>query len=113
VSDAHVFTASRTGEEAVHGATDPWLALTGRFEEGEATLVFRRGEDTADRAADPTRDPWFVRLSGYPGVGLSLAWDARVATTAAAPLARSVRVLVVDGRLDRAGIEDLLAAHPV
>lgn len=113
VSEAHVFTPSRAGEEAVHGATDPWLALTGRFADGEATLVFRRDGDTVDPAAAPARDPWFVRLSGYPGVGLSLAWDARVVTTAAAPLARSVRVMVVDGRLDRTGVEDILAAHPV
>nr|WP_232483143.1 DUF6807 family protein [Brevibacterium yomogidense] len=93
VADAQVFTSSQDGEEAVHGSTDDWLAVSGRFADGEATLVFRRG--------DAAGDPWFVRLSGYPGVGLSLAWENRVTTTSAAPLTRSVRVLVVDGTLTR------------
>lgn len=101
VADAHVFTSSHDGEETVHGSTDDWLALSGRFADGEATLVLHRGDEAGD--------PWFVRLSGYPGVGLSLAWDARVITTSAAPVARSVRALVVDGALTRDEVAALLS----
>ncbi|GAA1745406.1 DUF6807 family protein [Kocuria aegyptia] len=99
-ADADVFTADAVGEEAVHGSTSPWLAFSADVAGGPATLVLRRGDDAAD--------PWFVRHSGYPGVGLALAWDAAVTTTPTRPVEREVRVLVVDGRLDAARVEALL-----
>lgn len=99
-TDADVFTADAVGEDAVHGSTSPWLAFSADFAGRPATLVLRRGDDSAD--------PWFVRHAGYPGVGLALAWDAAVTTTTDRPLEREVRVLVVDGRLDAARAEALL-----
>ncbi|MFE7632258.1 DUF6807 family protein [Kocuria sp. NPDC057446] len=99
--DADVFTAEAAGEDAVHGSTAPWLAFAADFAGRPATLVLRRGDDSAD--------PWFVRHAGYPGVGLALAWDTAVTTTTERPVEREVRVLVVDGRLDAAAVEELLA----
>lgn len=98
--DADVFTAEAAGEEAVHGSTAPWLAFAADFAGHPATLVLRRGDDSAD--------PWFVRHAGYPGVGLALAWDTAVTTTTERPVEREVRVLVVDGRLDAAAVGELL-----
>ncbi len=99
-TDADVFTADAAGEQAVHGSTSPWLAFSAEFAGRPATLVLRRGDDSAD--------PWFVRHAGYPGVGLALAWDAPVTTTTDRPVEREVRVLVVDGRLDTPRVEALL-----
>lgn len=99
-ADADVFTADAAGEESVHGSTSPWLAFAADFAGGPATLVLRRGGDSAD--------PWFVRHAGYPGVGLALAWDTPVTTTTVRPVEREVHVLVVDGRLDAARVAALL-----
>ncbi|MFC9950558.1 DUF6807 family protein, partial [Streptomyces prasinus] len=63
-----VFTASGEGEEEVHGRPADWLALAG----ADWTLVF------AGATAATRRDPWFVRATEYPGVGSSLAHDARL-----------------------------------
>lgn len=105
VGRPEVFTATEAGEEAAHGSSAPWLAFVADFgpERAEATLVF---------AADDA-DPWFVRCGGYPGVGRSLAWDRPVVTAVDAPVRRSVRVLVADGRMDRSRIASLLAAGRV
>ncbi|WP_010525992.1 DUF6807 family protein [Nesterenkonia sp. F] len=95
VEDAAICTAEAEGEEGVHGSVTDWLMYSGRFGSvhggGEATLVL----------ASTDADPWFVRCSGYPGVGMSLAWDAPVAAEPGRQVARRVRVAVVDGRLDR------------
>lgn len=99
-ADADVFTADAAGEDAVHGSVSPWLAFSAEFSGRPATLVLRHGGASAD--------PWFVRVSGYPGVGLSLAWDSPVTTSPEAPVERAVHVLVVDGRLDTARVEALL-----
>lgn len=100
-TDVRVRTADAEGEDAVHGSTAPWLAWTAQFPDGPATLVF---------VPDPQEDdPWFVRCSGYPGVGLSLAWDAPVRTTSSAPISRSVSVVVMDGRVDDDGVARLVA----
>ncbi|MFD5111785.1 PmoA family protein [Streptomyces sp. NPDC058391] len=85
------FTEDATGEDAVHGRTADWLALTGP----DWTLIFAGAdEDTRD-------DPWFVRTAGYPGVGSSPAWRRRLPLPAGARLARRVVTVVADGRLDR------------
>ncbi|MET9496841.1 PmoA family protein [Streptomyces sp. NPDC006552] len=87
-----VFTAAHQGEAAVHGRTADWLALAG----GGWTLVF------AGATAETRRDPWFVRAAEYPGVGSSLACDARLPIAAGATVVRRVVTVVADGRLDRA-----------
>ncbi|WP_345472043.1 PmoA family protein [Glutamicibacter ectropisis] len=101
-SNPQIFTDSLVGEEQVHGSLSPWLAFSADFfseavglsqrgtGHGEATLIFCSDEG----------DPWFVRSSGYPGVGSSLAWDAPVVLEPGTSLTRRLRVLVVDGRLN-------------
>jgi hypothetical protein len=77
-----------TGDDP-HGTADPWLAVTvaDRY-----TLVFQ-GLAGADR--------WFVRTSEYVGVCAALAFDEPLPIKPAAPLARTIQVLVADGVLDR------------
>ncbi|WP_022872774.1 DUF6807 family protein [Nesterenkonia alba] len=121
VEDALILTADAEGEEAVHGSLTDWLAISGEFTPlpsrhgagGPATLLFLRGDGlglgTARRttdelaagtdAASGNPDPWFVRYSGYPGIGMSLAWDTAVVTQPGETVQRSVRVLVADGRM--------------
>lgn len=86
-----VFTADHEGEEAVHGRSADWLALSG----ADWTLVFAGATD------DTRKDPWFVRTAEYPGVGSSLAWDARLPVPAGGTVVRRVVTVVADGRLDR------------
>lgn len=99
--DVDVRTADHEGEDAVHGTTAPWLAWSADFDGGPATLVFL--------ASPEAPDPWFVRAEGYAGVGLSLAWDTPVTVRPEAPVTRTVRVLVADGRLDTGRVEELAA----
>lgn len=86
-----VFTAGAEGEEAVHGRRADWLALAG----STWTLVFAG-------ATEPTRrDPWFVRTAEYPGVGSSLAHDARLPVPPGGTVVRRIVTVVADGRLGR------------
>jgi hypothetical protein len=80
--------------DAPHGTADPWLAVTvaDRY-----TLVF-------DGLADADR--WFVRTEEYVGVCAALAFDEVLPIKPAAPLARTISVLVADGVLTRSQIED-------
>ncbi|CAL9419622.1 hypothetical protein SUDANB15_01814 [Streptomyces sp. enrichment culture] len=86
-----VFTADAEGEDEVHGRRADWLALAG----SAWTLVFAG-------ATGPTRrDPWFVRTAEYPGVGSSLAHDARLPVPPGETLVRRIVTVVADGRLGR------------
>jgi predicted dehydrogenase len=98
--DAEVWSATGSGEAELHGAVTPWLAWTGTFDGGPATLVFVAAEGCAD--------PWFVRVGSYPGVGQSLAWDSPVIVSPEAAARRRVTVLVADGRLETADIQTLI-----
>lgn len=110
VADPQIFTQSSSGESEVHGAQSPWLAFSAAFSSdsvslddladghGDATLIFCSGND----------DPWFVRSSGYPGVGSSLAWSSPIVLAPHESVSRQLRVLVVDGRAP-AQSADLLA----
>ena len=76
-ADVQVFTAVANGEEEVHGRVAPWLAWSADFaagpgQSGPATVVITG----ADAAA--AGEPWFVRVSDYPGIGSALAWDRPV-----------------------------------
>ena len=61
------------------------------------------------RASPQAPDPWFVRHSGYPGVGLSLAWESPVAVEPGKPIHRTVSVLIADGFLASQDIDQLIA----
>jgi hypothetical protein len=86
-----VFTPDREGEAEVHGARADWLALAG----STWTLVFAGATDVT------RRDPWFVRTAEYPGVGSSLAYDARLPVPPGETVVRRVVTVVADGPLSR------------
>ncbi len=50
-----------------------------------------------------------MRVSDYPGVGASLAWDRAVAASPSAPVRRSYRLLIADGRLGDDAVAELVA----
>jgi hypothetical protein len=83
-----VLTPTGDGEEAANGSTGEWVAVRG----SAYTLVFSGLADG---------DHWFVRASGYPGVGTALAWERPLAVPVGTAIRRRHRVLVADGRLDR------------
>ena len=93
-----VFTATAHGEQDVHGTVAPWVAWTADFHagpglSGPATIV------VAAPDAGTAQEPWFVRVSGYPGLGSALAWDRARRLDPGAPLRRRFDVAVADGRL--------------
>lgn len=90
---ASVFSASATGEEAVNGSTEPWVALRGTGPDGRAyTLVFT-GLGDGDR--------WFVRAAMYPGMGVAFAFAQPVTIAAGRKRRGRHGVVVADGTLDR------------
>ena len=97
--EVDVFTPTARGEEAVHGTVAPWVAWSADFGagpgmSGPATIVVA----SADAAGHA--EPWFVRVSGYPGLGSALAWDRPLTLSPGQPLERRFDILVADGRLD-------------
>ncbi|MEY7975346.1 PmoA family protein [Streptomyces pilosus] len=84
-----VFTARAEGVSEVHGRTADWIALAG----SGWTLVF------AGVTAATRQDPWFVRTAEYPGVGSSLAHDARLPLPPGETVVRRIVTVVADGRL--------------
>ena len=102
VVDARVFTAASDGEPAVHGSVAPWMAF-GAGGPAPFTVVLA-GLDEATR-----RDPWFVRIDDYPGLGSQLAARQPVLLEPGASTTRSFRALVADGTPDREAIEAGLA----
>jgi hypothetical protein len=106
--DVDVFTATARGEQAVHGTVAPWLAWSADFAagpgiSGPATLV------VTGTAAVRHGEPWFVRVSGYPGLGSALAWDRPQVLGAGQTLERRFDILVADGRLDRDAVAAMVA----
>ncbi|MGI5520620.1 PmoA family protein [Micromonospora sp. CA-259024] len=91
---ASVFSASATGEEAVNGSAEPWVALRGTGPDGRAyTLVFA-GLGDGDR--------WFTRTAMYAGVGVAFAFERPVTIAANTERSGRHRVVIADGALDRA-----------
>ncbi|MET9195248.1 PmoA family protein [Streptomyces olivaceus] len=93
-----VLTADRDGEAEVHGTRADWLALTG----DTWSLVF------AGATGRTRQDPWFVRTGEYPGVGSSLAHDARLTVAPGDTAVRRIVTVVADGRLDADGAATLV-----
>ncbi|MBW4093901.1 MAG: Gfo/Idh/MocA family oxidoreductase [Acidobacteria bacterium] len=89
VDGINVRTATAQGEEAVHGSRTPWLAWSANFAGQPATLIFQTPPEA--------NDPWFVRASGYPGVGSSLAWDTAVVLQPGESLTRTIAVTIANG----------------
>ena len=83
-----VFTAGAAGEEAVHGTISRWIAVTAADPGGrEWSVVIEH---------DEPRDPWFVRVADYPGVGAALAWDTPVDLGPGDDLRRAFGAVIVD-----------------
>ena len=83
--DAHAFTATQQGEEAVNGSAEPWVAVT---VDRAYTLVFD-GLAGADR--------WFVRTGDYVGVCAALAFEKPLVIAGGETVERRLGVLVADG----------------
>ena len=106
--DVDVFTPNARGEEGVHGTVAPWLAWSADFTAGPGTS----GPATVVvTAADAVRsaEPWFVRVSDYPGLGSALAWDSPLALAQGQTLDRRFDLVVADGRLDHDAVAALVA----
>ncbi|MGI8457531.1 MAG: DUF6807 family protein [Propionibacteriaceae bacterium] len=107
-ADVDVLTSTARGEEAVHGSVAPWVAWSADFGagpgvSGPATVVVA-SPDVVEHA-----EPWFVRVEGYAGLGSALAWDRPLVLAAGDSVPRTFEVLVIDGRLDAAGIATAVA----
>jgi hypothetical protein len=89
----HVYTATATGEQAVHNCAAQWLAWADRSV--GFTLVFT-GTNQATRD-----DPWFVRVEEYPGVGSQLAARDSLTLPPGGAATRGLRTLLADGTLNR------------
>ncbi|MBM7807912.1 hypothetical protein JOD57_003749 [Geodermatophilus bullaregiensis] len=98
-----VSTPDAEGEDAVHGSLSPWVALS--CGGSSPFTVVLAGRDAATR-----RDPWFVRVSDYPGLGAQLAPEQPVGLPPGDSLTRSFRALVADGVLGPDDIDRGLTA---
>ena len=105
-SAARVRTPDAEGEAAVHGSTAPWVAFTATAGAAPFTVVLAAADDGT------RRDPWFVRVDDYPGLGSQLAAEHPVRLAPGGSTTRSFRALVVDGTPDDAAIGDALGARP-
>ncbi len=95
----HVFTPTARGEQAVHGTVAPWVAWSADFGagpgiSGPATVIVASADATSHA------EPWFVRVSDYPGLGSALAWDRALTLAPGQSLERRFDIWVADGRLD-------------
>lgn len=86
----------RSGEELVHGRPAPWIGWTARSADGAPYTLVAVGRDDGAVA-----DPWFVRVTGYPGFGSALAFERPVVLGPHGAVRRSFSVAVLDGLLDR------------
>lgn len=87
-------TPNATGEEQAHGSIADWLAVTLRNGDSTASVVLAPTDPTS------AADRWFVRSSGYPGIGSSLAWDTPVHVIPGQPLRRGFLAAILDGEVD-------------
>jgi predicted dehydrogenase len=96
-----VRTPDAVGEENAHGTVADWLAVSLRTGDTGATIVVL--------PTDPVTaaDRWFVRSSGYPGFGSSLAWDRTVEVARSRPVHRGFRAVIADGQPDPAELAAL------
>jgi hypothetical protein len=89
-----------TGVRAVHGATAPWLAVSGTSIDAQWTMLFVPADATT------AQDKWFVRARDYLGVGSSLTWDRPLVLEPGEQIERHILAVVADGNLT----EDAAAA---
>jgi hypothetical protein len=90
VSAARAWSPDAEGEDTVHGSVAPWVAVTAEGD-GPFTVAVAGADDVT------RRDPWFVRLADYPGLGSQLAAGEPVVLPPGGSVTRTFRVLVADG----------------
>jgi Methane oxygenase PmoA len=73
---------------------------------GQATLLILPTDTTT------AADRWFVRATGYPGVGSSLAWDTTVPIEPGGHLDRGFRAVIADGAADPDVLAAIARANP-
>ena len=84
----HIMTADGAGIDAAHGSTSPWLSLSLRSGDAEATLLLYQSEEVF---------PWFIRTAGYLGAGPAVAWSRARVIAPSAPLRLALSAVIVDG----------------
>jgi hypothetical protein len=99
-NSVEVFTAEAQGEDEVQGAISPWVAWSANFTagpgaSGPATIVVASPDSAG------AKEPWFVRVRSYPGLGSALAWDRPLRLEPGQVLRRRFEVAVAVGRLTR------------
>jgi predicted dehydrogenase len=106
--NVEVFTDQARGEDEVHGSVASWVAWSADFAagpgaSGPATIVIA----APDAAA--AGEPWFVRVSSYPGLGSALAWNRPAILGPGTVLRRRFDAVIADGRLSEPETTDLVA----
>ncbi len=85
-----VYTATAGGEDEVNGSVAPWVTVAvGGDRPFTATL------SASDSRT--TRDPWFVRVREYQGIGSALAWDRPVVLRSGSSLPIGMAMTITDG----------------
>lgn len=107
-SEPQVFTATASGEAAVHGSRDPWLAWVATAPAYTVVLVQGPGVSLASTGQPSPSEPWFVRAESYPGLCSALAFEKPALVAVGGVLQRTYRAFVVDGALDRAAVTTAL-----
>lgn len=98
-----VFTSGGAGVAQAHGSMSSWLCLVVTVDGADVSLVFSQEGQVL---------PWFVRTSGYVGVGSSIAWSTERVVRRDNPLRLNLSVLLADGLVTRDGAQRLLHGHP-
>ncbi|WP_182112203.1 MULTISPECIES: PmoA family protein [unclassified Actinotalea] len=102
--DVEVSTPLGSGEEAVHGTRPAdgahWLAWRADVGGRPVTIAVAPGDEIT------AQDPWFVRVTSYPGIGSALAWDTPLQVAEGSPVRRTFTWVFADGRLP----DDVVAA---
>ncbi|MRG61680.1 LacI family DNA-binding transcriptional regulator [Agromyces sp. CFH 90414] len=101
--DATVTTADGVGEQAAHGSSSPWLAVTDASRRVTVLLI--------QPAGAPAR-PWFARVAEYLGVGPAVAWDEVAEVPEGGTLELGIDALLIDRAITDPGeLAELAAAH--
>ncbi len=91
------------------GLPSPWLAFIGRHDGSlrQSTLII---VDHTDNPRHPAR--WFVRNTGYPGMGPAFVYDQTYVLPRDFELTLSYRLIIANGAWNHQRIEQLLNDHP-
>lgn len=107
--DVEVATPVGVGEDAVHGSVPAdgarWLAWRASVDGRPVTVAVAPDDDVT------AQDPWFVRVSSYPGIGSALAWERPLLVGEGSPVRRTFTWVFADGRLTEDAVAAALTAQ--